>query len=135
MTAWWFSVGGIRDQYIEMTATDQTHYVFATAHGSFKIKNVTSGPSVPLLVTGGNAKPDTGVVTNILDTSGGTIFCIEDTVVAYNSSNQAVNLATVQAGINSLFTFPVAGYVAADIRYVKGQLVNGAGTSGSPWGP
>lgn len=32
-------------------------------------------------------------------------------------------------------TFTVAGYQSVDIRYVNGTLVNGAGTSGSPWGP
>lgn len=98
MTYWLYTSGGIRDQYLEMTATDQTHYVFATAHGSFKIKNVTS-PSTPLLVTGGNAAPDSGPVTSILDTTGGSIFCIEGTVVPFTTSSQAVNQATVEAGV------------------------------------
>lgn len=98
MTYWLFTSGGIRDQYLEMTATDQTHYVFATAHGSFKIKNVSS-PTAPLVVTGGNAAPDSGSVVNILDTTGGTIFCIEGTVVPFTTSSQAVNQATVEAGV------------------------------------
>jgi hypothetical protein len=98
MTYWLFTSGGIADQYLEMTATDQTHYVFATAHGSFKIKNVSS-PTAPLVINGGNAAPDSGSVIDILDTTGGTIFCIEGTVVPFTTSDQAVNLATVQAEV------------------------------------
>ena len=83
MTYWLFTSGGIRDQYLEMTATDQTNYVFATAHGSFKIKNTSGGP---LVITGGNAAPDSGPVTDILDTTGGTIFAVEKVVVPFTYS-------------------------------------------------
>lgn len=154
MTYWLSTAVGIADQFLEMTATDQTHYIFSTAHGSFKIKNVTSGPTVPLLITGGNAQPDSGSVTSILDTTGGSIFCIEGQVVPFTTSSQAVNLATVQAGIAASFSFnganvnanlaalngvtvapAVPGKIDANITHVHGTQVNGAGTSGSPWGP
>lgn len=102
MTYWLYTSGGIRDQYLEMTAIDQTNYVFLTAHGSFKVKNVTS-PSVPLLITGGNAAPDTGAVTDILDTTGGTIFCIEETVVPFTYSTGS-GLSTAEH--NKLFSIP-----------------------------
>ena len=134
MTYWLSTVVGIADQYLEMTATDQTHYVFATAHGAFKIKNVTSGPSVPLEIDGGNAKPDTGAATSILDTSGGMIFCNSAEVVPFNSSSQAVNSATVIAAINSTIPF-VGGRVDANIGSVNGVKVNGNGSNSTPWGP
>lgn len=135
MTYWLSTAVGIADQFLEMTATDQTHYVFATAHGAFKIKNVTTGPTVPLLVTGGNAVPDNGsAATNLLDTTGGSIFCIEGQVVPFTTSSQAVNLATVQAGIAASFSFNGAN-VNANIAAVNGTTVHGSGTSGSPWGP
>lgn len=102
MTYWLYTSGGIRDQYLEMTATDQTNYTFMTAHGSFKIKNITS-PAVPLLITGGNASPDSGAVTDILDTTGGTIFCIEKTVVPFTYSTGSGLSA---AEHNKLFSIP-----------------------------
>lgn len=132
MVYWLSTSGGIKDQFIEMTATDQTHYVFATAHGSFKIKNVTSGPTVPLLVTGGNAKPDSGSVTDILDTTGGSIFCIEDTVVPYNyvTSDQSVNLATVQQGLtNQGYTTTRAPYLDRIDTTVSSRLATSGYTA------
>lgn len=100
MVYWLTTATGIADQYLEMTATDQTHYLFSSSHGGqFQIKNVTS-PSVPLLITGGNAQPASGgAATALLDTTGGSIFCIEGEVVPFNSSDQAVNLTTVQTGV------------------------------------
>lgn len=46
----------------------------------------------------------------------------------------ASDVAAIKAKTDSL-TFTVAGYLASDIRYVKGTLVTGSGTAGSPWGP
>lgn len=135
MVYWLSTAIGIADQYLEMTATDQTHYTFSSQHGgNFKIKNVTS-PSVPLLITGGNAQPDTGAATDILDTTGGTIFCIEATVVPFTTSSQAVNLSTVQAGIDSRFGFSVPAKVDANIKYVNDAAVHGNGQPATPWGP
>lgn len=43
-------------------------------------------------------------------------------------------VAAIKAKTDSL-NFTVAGQVDANIQYVNDTAVNGAGTSGSPWGP
>lgn len=113
MTYWLYTSGGIRDQYLEMVATDQTNYIFLTAHGSFKIKNITA-PSVPLLITGGNAAPDTGSVTDILDTTGGTIFCIEKTVVPFTVySGSGVTPSDIISIKNAVWDEPVSSHTTS----------------------
>lgn len=44
------------------------------------------------------------------------------------------DIALIKAKTDSL-TFTVPGYADVNIRYVNSVAVNGAGTSGSPWGP
>lgn len=65
------------------------------------------------------------VLTNIaaLQTSVNTVAGYVDTEVA-----------AIKAKTDSL-NFTVAGQVDANIQYVNDTAVNGAGTSGNPWGP
>lgn len=97
MVYWLSTVGGIEDQTTEMVAKDTANYVVNTG---FKIRNSTTGPTVPLLITGGNIDPATGVATDILDTSGGSIFVNSSIVVPYSSGAEAT-IAIVQAGLSA----------------------------------
>lgn len=52
---------------------------------------------------------------------------------SYTAPDNA-SVTAIKAKTDSL-TFTVAGEVNANTRYIKGQAINGAGTSGDPWGP
>jgi len=93
---WLYTSGGIADQDLYIIATNTANYVF---YGGFKIKN-TSDPTVPLLITGGNGVPSTGPATDLLDTTGGTIFVNSDIVVPYSSGAEAT-IAIVQSGLTA----------------------------------
>ena len=93
---WLSTEDGIRDQDLFIFGIDTANYLF---YGGFKIKN-TSAPSVPLLVTGGNGEPSSGPATDLLDTSGGTIFCNSAIVVPY-SSGADVTEQIVRDGLTS----------------------------------
>lgn len=112
MVYWLSTVGGIEDQTTEMVAKDTANYVVNTG---FQIRNATTGPTIPLLITGGNIDPATGVATDILDTSGGSIFVNSSIVVPYSSGAEAT-IAIVQAGLSAQgFTTPVATRIDAAI--------------------
>ena len=112
MAYWLSTVGGIEDQTTEMIAKDTANYIVNTG---FQIRNNTTGPTVPLLITGGNIDPATGVATDILDTSGGSIFVNSSIVVPYSSGAEAT-IAIVQAGLSAQgFTTPVATRIDAAI--------------------
>jgi len=112
MVYWLSTVGGIEDQTTEMVAKDTANYVVNTG---FKIRNATTGPTIPLLITGGNIDPATGIATDILDTSGGSIFVNSSIVVPYSSGADAT-VAIVQAGLSAQgFTTPVAARIDAAI--------------------
>lgn len=112
MVYWLSTVGGIEDQTTEMVAKDTANYVVNTG---FQIRNATTGPTIPLLITGGNIDPATGVATDILDTSGGSIFVNSSIVVPY-SSGAGATIAIVQAGLSAQgFTTPVATRIDAAI--------------------
>ncbi len=93
---WLSTEDGIRDQDLYIQAVDTANYIF---YGGFQIKN-TSAPSVPLLVTGGNGEPSSGPATDLLDTTGGTIFCNSAIVVPY-SSGADVTEQIVRDGLTS----------------------------------
>lgn len=77
---WLNTATGIADEGKAVVATDVANYAIY----GFKIKNITSGPSVPLTITGGWVTDgDTGTAIDIVDTTGGTIFLAPDHVVSY----------------------------------------------------
>lgn len=93
---WLSTEDGIRDQDLFIFGIDTANYLF---YGGFKIRN-TSSPSVPLLITGGNGEPSSGPATDLLDTTGGTIFVNSAIVVPY-SSGAAVTEQIVRDGLTS----------------------------------
>ena len=112
MTYWLSTVGGIEDQTTEMIAKDTANYIVNTG---FQIRNNTTGPTVPLLITGGNIDPATGIATDILDTSGGSIFVNSAIVVPYSSGAEAT-VAIVQAGLSAQgLTTPVVARIDAPV--------------------
>jgi hypothetical protein len=96
VTYWLYTSGGIADQDMYIIATNTANYTF---YGGFKIKN-TSDPTVPLLITGGNGVPSSGPATDLLDTTGGTIFVNSEIVVPYSSGAEAT-IAIVQSGLTA----------------------------------
>lgn len=83
-----------------------------TTNGSL----ITSGNgSSQLSTTFGYALSNVGAINNILSTNVTTINA---------------NIGTTQA-----LSFTVPGQVDANIQYVNDTLVNGNGSSGTPWGP
>jgi hypothetical protein len=86
---WLTTEAGIRDEGRFIEAVDVANYKFF----DFEIKNVTSGPSVPLIISGGyGVDGDSGLAADIIDNSGGTIFCAPDHVVAYQTGGNALTL-------------------------------------------
>lgn len=81
-TYWLFTEEGIRDETRFIEAVDPANYKIF----DFAIKNVSS-PSAPLIITGGYGVDGvSGAALDIIDTSGGTIFCSPEHVVAYETS-------------------------------------------------
>ena len=94
---WLFTAAGIIEEGSFIDAADTANYTF----NSFNIKNVTAGPSIPLVITGGYAVDgSTGNAIDIIDTTGGTIFLAPDHVVPYNTGAAATQ-AIVQAGLDA----------------------------------
>lgn len=82
-TYWLSTEEGIRDEQRFIQAIDTTNYVFT----DFKVKNVTSGPTVPLVITNGWGRDSvTGETIDIIDTTGGSIFSNPDLVIAYETT-------------------------------------------------
>lgn len=82
-TYWLFTEAGIRDEARFIEAIDTANYVFT----DFKVKNVTSGPTVPLVITNGWGRDSvTGETIDIIDTTGGSIFSNPDLVIAYETT-------------------------------------------------
>lgn len=78
-TYWLSTEEGIRDEQRFIQAIDTANYVFT----DFKVKNVTSGPTVPLVITNGWGRDSvTGETIDIIDTTGGSIFSNPDLVIA-----------------------------------------------------
>lgn len=82
-TYWLFTEEGIRDAGRIIEAIDVANYVFT----GFKVKNVTSGPVVPLIIANGWGRDSvTGETIDIIDTTGGSIFSNPDLVIAYETT-------------------------------------------------
>src|SRR5205085_728400 len=103
--------------------------------------NALNGKGDWLLSTGYTAPLDAagtrtaiGLATANLDTQLAAIASYIDTEVAAILAAFDTEVAAIKAKTDRL-TFDVAGYVSANIKYVKDTAVAGAGTSGSPWGP
>ncbi len=81
-TYWLYTEDGIRDENRFIEAVDPANYKIF----DFKIKNVSS-PTAPLIITGGYGVDGvTGAALDIIDNTGGTIFCAPEHVVAYATS-------------------------------------------------
>lgn len=91
-----FGATGIAADPQVITAIDTANYLVG---GSYKFKNVTSGPNKELIITGGWLRDSsTGLSITTVDTTGYTIFNAPDHVVAYATSggteSDYVNTAT-----------------------------------------
>jgi len=131
---WLFTAAGIIDQGNFITSPDTANYLVA----GFKIKN-TSSPVAALVITGGYGRDGTtGLVKDIIDTTGGSIFPSPDHAIPYSSGSgltagQAASLSAVESKTAGL-TFSGTS-LQADIKQVNSQAISGAGTEASPWGP
>lgn len=76
-TYWLMTEEGIRDESRFIEAQDQANYKLH----DFNIKNVGAGP---LVISGGQGvDADTGDAIDVIDTSGGTIFCTPNIVIPF----------------------------------------------------
>lgn len=92
-TYWLFTEEGIRDESRFIEAVDAVNYLFT----DFKIKNVSS-PSSPLAITGGYGRDaSTLAAIDLVDNTGGTIFCAPDHVIGYSSVADSADLADIKA--------------------------------------
>lgn len=92
-----FTEAGIREQdgsYV--TATDQTHYVFADT-----MKIINSDTSNPLNLTGANIVPVTGAATNIFDLTNGASIALNFNRVEGFSYSSGSGLDAAQAAMLS----------------------------------
>lgn len=132
---WLFTSAGIADEGNFITAPDTANYLLSL----FKIKN-TSSPSVPLTITGGYGRnATTGLVKDIIDTSGGNIYPMPDHAIPYSSGSgltagQAAQISAIESKTTGI-TYTAAGKIDANIIAVNSQTISGAGTTASPWKP
>ena len=129
-----------------MIAADVANYqIFG-----FKIKNVTS-PAVPLVIVDGyGVDGDTGDPLDILDTTGGTIYCAPPHVVAYSTggggggasaadvwtyASRTLTSGGATAVAAATVTALHANTVPVNVAKVNGYTIDGAGTEQDPWGP
>jgi hypothetical protein len=131
--AYWLSTSaGIIDQGNFISSPDTANYLVS----SFKIKN-TSSPVAALTITGGYGRSSsTGLVKDIIDTTGGSIFPSPDHAIPYSSGSgltagQAAQLTAVESKTNPL-TFTGTA-LQADVKKMNGATVLGTGTSGDKW--
>jgi hypothetical protein len=145
-TYWLSTETGIRDEGRFMIAADVANYqIFG-----FKIKNVTS-PAVPLVIVDGyGVDGDTGDPLDILDTTGGTIYCAPPHVVAYSTggggggasaadvwtyASRTLTSGGATAVAAATVTALHANTVPVNVAKVNGYTIDGAGTEQDPWGP
>jgi hypothetical protein len=116
--SYWLSTSaGIVDEGKFIVAVDQANYRFT----DFKIKNVSS-PSVPLVISGGYAVDNTtGLIEDIIDTSGGNIFPVPDHVVAF-ASGSGVTAGDINAIAAAVWEEPVADHTTTD---TMGEITGG----------
>lgn len=88
---WLYTSAGIVDDGAFIEAVDQANYKFT----GFTIKNTSSGPVVPLVISGGYGVDNTTLASiDILDTTGGTIVLAPDHVVSSVVTVSGVNVIT-----------------------------------------
>jgi len=107
---WLHTEEGIRDDFAFIEAPDTANYILT----SFLIKNTSTGPVVPLVITGGYGRDSvTGASVDLWDQTGGSIFPSPDHVVAYATGSgpltegqkvQLSNAATAAANATILAT-------------------------------
>lgn len=115
-TYWLYTEVGIRDEGRFIEAPDTANYLLF----DFKIKNVSS-PSVPLIITGGyGVDGDTGSPLDIIDTTGGTIYCAPPHVVAYATAGNATQIADAVLG-----AVVDGGYTLAEVTRLQNAVLLG----------
>lgn len=107
---WLNTATGIQDDFAFIEAPDTANYILT----SFLIKNTSTGPVVPLVITGGYGRDSvTGASVDLWDQTGGSIFPSPDHVVAYATGSgpltagqqvQLTNAATAAANATILAT-------------------------------
>jgi hypothetical protein len=100
---WNFTSTGIANDFTYVAAPDVGNYILT----SMKLKNTSSGPVVPLTVTDGFGRDNTGSAANIVDTTGGSIFLVPEHVVAFETLGSPVitgDMPTILAAIPSAAT-------------------------------
>ena len=118
---------GIRDEGRFIEAVDTANYRFF----DFAIKNVTA-PSVPLIISGGyGVDGDSGLAADIIDNTGGTIFCTPDHVVAYAAGSGGATAAEILDTAVSGHT--TAGTVGDYLNRTKKYVANKAAISGTTY--
>jgi hypothetical protein len=106
---WLFTSAGIVDEGSAIVAVDTANYVLQ----GFLIKNVTTGPTVPLIITGGYGVDSvTGLSIDTIDTSGGTIFNAPDHVVAY-AAGSAVTAGDITDIADAVWDEALSGHATA----------------------
>lgn len=144
-TAYWlFGATGVANDIAMIDAPDPANYRFS----AMKVKNTSSGPVVPLKITGGYGyDATTGSIADVIDTSAGSIFPMPDHVVSSVitvSGGDVItgDISTVLAAIPSASTNAAAVLTAAqsapihsEIKKVAGATIDGSGTEADPWGP
>ena len=122
-TYWLSTIAGIRDEGRIIHAVDTANYLMT----GFKLKNVSGYPA--LLTNAWMRDSVTGETATLIDFSGDPIFSHPDAVVAYGQA------AATPAEIWSHASRTLTGTTSADVRYVNGIGIDGAGTESNPWGP
>lgn len=88
-----------------VTATDIANY---RVRNGWKIKNITSGPTVPVSITGGwTVDSSTGLAETLFDTSGGSLFNAPDHIVPFTVAS---DIAAIK---DAVWNEPLAGHVTA----------------------
>jgi len=104
-----FTETGIAAGALALTAIDVTNYVLTGK----QVKNTSSGPTVPLKLTGGWVTDgDTGDPMDIIDDTGGTIFLAPPHVVGY-ATGSGVTPTDIDDIAGAVWDEAVSGHVTA----------------------
>ena len=127
---WSFTETGIANDFTYIDAPDTANYLL----DSMKVKN-TSSPSVPLVITGGFGRDATsGLVADIIDTTGGNVYPSPDHVVAFATGSGVTAQDKIDIA-SQVLTAAQTAPIHSNIKYVADTVVNGTGTESDPWGP
>jgi len=100
---WNFTATGIANDFTYIAAPDTANYILT----SMKVKNTSSGPVVPLTVTGGFGRDNTGSASNIVDTTGGSIFLTPEHVVPYQTTGSYAITGDISTVLTAVSAVPV----------------------------